>query len=113
MFVCLLVCSLVCLCLDHGDDDDEVTDCEEVNLRGRTRTNAPSESLTAADWLKRALSEHDDEDEDDSGNGFGEDDDDRQCSDNDFDDDDNDGYGHGEDDEVVKGNGKKTIVKKH
>ena len=39
---------------DH--DDDDVTDCEEVSLRGRTRTNAPSESLTAADWLKRALS---------------------------------------------------------
>ena len=38
------------------DDDDDVTDCEEVSLRGRTRTNAPSESLTAADWLKRALS---------------------------------------------------------
>ena len=60
---------------DHGDDDDDVTDCEEVNLRGRTRTNAPSESLTAADWLKRALSEHDDEDEDDNGNGFGEEED--------------------------------------
>ena len=41
---------------DNDHDDDDVTDCEEVSLRGRTRTNAPSESLTAADWLKRALS---------------------------------------------------------
>ena len=41
---------------DDDHDDDDVTDCEKVSLRGRTRTNAPSESLTAADWLKRALS---------------------------------------------------------
>ena len=37
------------------DDDDDVT-FEEVRARGRTGTNAPSQSLTAADWLKRALS---------------------------------------------------------
>ena len=38
-----------------GDDDDDVM-FEEVRARGRTGTNAPSQWLTAADWLKRALS---------------------------------------------------------
>ena len=91
------------------DDDDDVTDCEEVSLRGRTRTNAPSESLTAADWLKRALSAR--------WWGWG-----RQwqwlwwgggwhCSDNDFDDVDNDGFGHVEDEKAVKGNDDKETFK--
>ena len=39
-----------------GDDGDDDVTFEEVRARGRTGTNAPSQSLTAADWLKRALS---------------------------------------------------------
>ena len=41
---------------DDDDDDDDDVMFEEVRARGRTGTNAPSQSLTAADWLKRALS---------------------------------------------------------
>ena len=46
----------IAFCGDDDDDDDDDVMFEEVRTRGRTGTNAPSQSLTAADWLKRALS---------------------------------------------------------
>ena len=62
---------------DGQDDDDDDVTVEEVKARGRTGTNAPSQSLTAADWLKRALSaldNNDDDDGDDEDDGADDDD---------------------------------------